>query len=79
MFPLAKLYKKTCSKPDDAPEAEGLDELLPGSEDCDLIIIGAGPSGLFCGINAMQKGKKILILEKKNSPGHKLLISGTGQ
>ncbi len=45
----------------------------------DLIIIGAGPSGLFCGINAMHKGKKILILEKKNSPGHKLLISGTGQ
>jgi predicted Rossmann fold flavoprotein len=27
----------------------------------------------------MQKGKKILILEKKNSPGHKLLISGSGQ
>lgn len=76
---MAKLYKKTCSKPDDAPEAGGLYELLPGPEDYDLIIIGAGPSGLFCGINAMQKGKKILILEKKNSPGHKLLISGTGQ
>ncbi|MEI8003021.1 MAG: NAD(P)/FAD-dependent oxidoreductase, partial [Methanothrix sp.] len=45
----------------------------------DLIIVGAGPSGLFCAINSMQNGKKILILEKKNSPGHKLLISGSGR
>jgi predicted Rossmann fold flavoprotein len=57
------------------------DEHSSGSQDsyCDLIIVGAGPSGLFCGINAMIAGKKILILEKKNSPGHKLLISGSGQ
>jgi predicted Rossmann fold flavoprotein len=47
-------------------------------DDYDLIIVGAGPSGLFCAINSMQNGKKILILEKKNSPGHKLLISGCG-
>lgn len=57
--------------------------LLPAPKDIhsnyDLIIVGAGPSGLFCAINSMQKGKKILILEKKNSPGHKLLISGSGQ
>jgi len=47
-------------------------------EDYDLIIVGAGPSGLFCGINSMKMGKKVLILEKKDSPGHKLLISGSG-
>ncbi|MDD1740127.1 MAG: aminoacetone oxidase family FAD-binding enzyme, partial [Methanothrix sp.] len=57
---------------------------MPGEEyhpiqDYDLIVIGAGPSGLFCAINSSEKGKKILILEKKNSPGHKLLISGSGQ
>lgn len=60
-----------------------MDELSSGKQDShchyDLIIVGAGPSGLFCGINAMLAGKKILILEKKNSPGHKLLISGSGQ
>lgn len=58
-----------------------MDEHLPGDQDShfDLIIVGAGPSGLFCGINAMMAGKKILILEKKNSPGHKLLISGSCQ
>jgi predicted Rossmann fold flavoprotein len=80
---LAKLHKKTCSKLDDVPKASGMNELLPAPEDIhcyyDLIIVGAGPSGLFCAINSMQKGKKILILEKKNSPGHKLLVSGTGQ
>lgn len=47
-------------------------------EDYDLIIVGAGPSGLFCGINSMKMGKRVLILEKKDSPGHKLLISGSG-
>ncbi len=75
--------KKTCSKLDDVPKASGMNELLPAPEDIhchyDLIIVGAGPSGLFCALNSMQKGKKILILEKKNSPGHKLLISGSGQ
>jgi predicted Rossmann fold flavoprotein len=80
---LAKLHKKTCRKLDDVPKVGGMDELLLGPEDShrnyDLIIVGAGPSGLFCAINSMQKGKKILILEKRNSPGHKLLISGTGQ
>ena len=80
---MAKLHKKAFRNPGNVPEASKMDELLPGPEDShchyDLIIVGAGPSGLFCAINAMQKGKKILILEKKNSPGHKLLVSGSGQ
>ena len=54
------------------------------NEDYDLIIIGAGPSGLFCAINLIQKktiskDRSILVLEKKDSPGHKLLISGSGR
>lgn len=59
-------------------EDDGRDELIP-VEDFDLIIVGAGPSGLFCAVNSVANGKKTLILEKKNSPGHKLLISGSGQ
>lgn len=57
--------------------------------DYDLIIIGAGPSGLFCAINsvqkdsvqkgATQKSRSVLVLEKMDSPGHKLLISGSGR
>jgi predicted Rossmann fold flavoprotein len=48
-------------------------------EEYDLIVVGAGPSGLFCAVNSAQIGRKILLLEKKDSPGRKLLISGCGQ
>ena len=43
----------------------------------DIIVIGAGPAGLFTAINC--KGKSVLVLEKNPSPGKKLLISGTGR
>ncbi|ADQ14935.1 NAD(P)/FAD-dependent oxidoreductase [Halanaerobium hydrogeniformans] len=45
----------------------------------DLIIIGAGPAGLFTAIQAASKNKNILILEKKPTPAKKLLITGSGQ
>ncbi len=99
---------------DDAFAADRQDEILhaknsilhSGSqdaaphEDYDLIIIGAGPSGLFCAINSIQKDttrkdasrkdkiqndirlqkeREILVLEKKETPGAKLLISGSGR
>ncbi len=48
-------------------------------QDYDLIIVGAGPAGLFCGINSSLENKRILILEKKESPGRKLLVSGSGR
>jgi len=43
----------------------------------ETIIIGAGPAGLFTGSNIV-KGRT-LILEKKELPGRKLMISGSGQ
>ena len=46
----------------------------------DIIIIGAGPGGLFCAINCSAIcGAKILLIEKNNSPGKKFLLSGSGQ
>jgi len=44
----------------------------------DIIVIGAGPAGLFAAVNCEQS-KKVLILEKKSSPGKKFLLSGSGQ
>lgn len=44
----------------------------------DVIIIGAGPAGLFCGCNH-HNNLKCLILERKARPGIKLLMSGSGQ
>jgi hypothetical protein len=45
----------------------------------DLIVVGAGPAGLFCAASASGGGRKVLVLEKKRYPGRKLLISGSGR
>jgi len=44
-----------------------------------IIIIGAGPAGLFTAIHAAGKDNKVVIFEKNTDPGKKLLISGSGQ
>lgn len=43
----------------------------------DVVIIGAGPAGLFSALSL--NNKKVLLLEKNKQPGKKLLISGAGQ
>ena len=48
-------------------------------EPWDLIVVGGGPAGLFCAACAAGGGGKVLVLEKKTSPGRKLLISGSGR
>ena len=45
----------------------------------DVVIIGAGPAGLFTGINIDGRKIDAVILEKNSSAGKKLLISGGGQ
>ncbi|MBN1501282.1 MAG: NAD(P)/FAD-dependent oxidoreductase [Spirochaetes bacterium] len=45
----------------------------------DVIIVGAGPSGLFAAVNLGATGLKVCVLEKMNSAGKKLLISGSSQ
>ena len=45
----------------------------------DVVVIGAGPAGLFCAIHAAADGCRVLVLEKNPEPGAKLLLSGTGQ
>jgi predicted Rossmann fold flavoprotein len=46
---------------------------------CDVVIIGAGPAGLSCAIHAAGPGCRVLVLEKNEQPGNKLLLSGSGQ
>lgn len=43
------------------------------------IIIGAGPAGLFAGIELGKLKKSVLILERNYKAGKKLLVSGAGQ
>jgi len=45
----------------------------------DVVVIGAGPAGLFCALHASLPGQGILLLEKNANPGAKLLLSGSGQ
>ena len=45
----------------------------------DVIVIGGGPAGMFAAIAAADKGKKVLLLEKNDRLGKKLLITGKGR
>lgn len=47
--------------------------------DADAIIIGAGACGLMCAVQAGYLGKKVILLEKGEKPGAKILISGGGR
>ena len=45
----------------------------------DAIVLGGGAAGLFCAITAAKKGNKVLVLEKSNKLGKKILMSGGGR
>ena len=45
----------------------------------DAIVLGAGAAGLMCAARAGQKGKRVLLLERAEKPGKKILISGGGR
>ena len=45
----------------------------------DVVVIGAGASGLMLAFMAAQRGKKILVLEQANKIGKKILMSGGGK
>jgi predicted Rossmann fold flavoprotein len=48
-------------------------------EHYDVVVIGAGPAGLFCAMHAASSKNRVLLLEKNPDPGKKLLLSGSGQ
>lgn len=45
----------------------------------DVIVIGAGASGLMAAGRAAEHGKKVLLVEKMKRPGRKLAITGKGR
>ena len=44
-----------------------------------IAIIGGGPAGLFCALRVAGSGRRVILLEKKSTPGRKLLLAGSGQ
>ena len=45
----------------------------------DCIVIGGGPAGMFAAITAAKNGSRVLLLEKNDRLGKKLLITGKGR
>ena len=45
----------------------------------DVIIIGGGASGLMCAMAAGQRGRRVLVVDRSNKIGKKILMSGGGR
>ena len=70
------MVKKVIKKPSvRIKKAKSLDS----QEIFDVIIIGGGPAGLMAACTAGESGAKVLVLEKNDELGKKLLISGGGR
>lgn len=46
---------------------------------CDGVVIGGGPAGMFAAITAASLGQKVILLERNDRLGKKLLITGKGR
>jgi len=47
--------------------------------DADVLVVGAGASGLLCAIEAGKRGRRVLVLDHANKVGKKILMSGGGR
>lgn len=45
----------------------------------DAIVLGGGASGLFCALTAAKRHRRVLLIEKANKIGKKILMSGGGR
>ncbi|MCE5274618.1 MAG: NAD(P)/FAD-dependent oxidoreductase [Deltaproteobacteria bacterium] len=45
----------------------------------DVIIIGAGASGLMCAIEAGKRHRRVLVMDHAKAPGQKILLTGGGR
>jgi predicted Rossmann fold flavoprotein len=51
----------------------------PGARAFDVIVLGAGAAGLMCAAVAVQRGRRVALLDHNAQPGRKILISGGGR
>lgn len=52
---------------------------IPRQKHFDVIVIGAGPAGMMAALTSAENGSSVLLLEKKERPGKKLLLTGHGR
>ena len=48
-------------------------------EQIDVLVLGAGAAGLFCGARTAQRGRSVWVLDHSKKPGEKIRISGGGR
>ena len=53
--------------------------MLTESNHYDVIVLGAGAAGFLCAMTAAKRGRSVLLLEKSNKVGKKILMSGGGR
>ena len=46
---------------------------------CEIVIVGAGASGMLCGGILAESGFSVMIVEKNSKPGKKLSATGNGR
>ena len=51
----------------------------PVSQKYDVVVLGAGAAGLMSAFTAGKRGRKVLVIEKSNKVGKKILMSGGGR
>ena len=49
------------------------------TENCDVLVIGAGAAGMMCAIEAGKRGRSVMIIDHAEAPGEKIRISGGGR
>lgn len=52
---------------------------MPSAKHYDTIVLGAGAAGLMCAMTAGQRGRRVLVLDRSNKIGKKILMSGGGK
>ncbi len=65
-----------CWRPGDFPATVAP---MPKSNTHDVIILGAGASGLQCAMHAARRGRKVVIIDHSDKPGRKIRVSGGGK
>ncbi len=52
---------------------------LQADDRYDVVVLGGGAAGLMCAAVAGRRGRRVLVLEKSNQVGKKILMSGGGR
>lgn len=51
----------------------------PPAKSFDVVVLGGGAAGLFAAFTAAQRGRSVVVLERANKIGKKILMSGGGR